>query len=174
MDLLKLTHSLKQIKLIIVDVDGTLTDGFMYYNPDGDYMKRFNVKDGMGLVLLRKAGYEIAIITSEDNEIVKARAKKLGIDKLIMGSHNKTESLKQLVEEMSITSKECAFIGDDVNDLHVMKEVGFSACPFNAVESIKQISDYISDHNGGSGAIREIAELILKTNNKPITLEENW
>jgi YrbI family 3-deoxy-D-manno-octulosonate 8-phosphate phosphatase len=165
---------LEHVKLIIFDVDGTMTDGGMYYSADGDVMKKFHVKDGMGIVLLKKAGFKIAIMTSEDSPIAAARANKLGVDATILGCHNKTDAVKTLAEEMELELKQIAFMGDDVNDLHAMDLVGFSACPADAVDAIKHIADYVCQANAGHGAVRELAEIILRTHDKLNILNENW
>lgn len=165
---------MEHVKLIIFDVDGTMTDGGMYYTADGEVMKRFQVKDGMGIVLLKKAGFKIALMTSENSPIAAARANKLGADATILGCHNKTDAVLLLAEEMGLEMKEIAFMGDDVNDLHAMDLVGYSACPADAVDAIKHIADYICQANGGNGAVREFAETILRTHDKSNILNENW
>ena len=165
---------MEHIKLVIFDVDGTMTDGGMYYSAEGDVIKKFQVKDGMGIVLLKKAGFKVAIMTSEDSPIVSTRAKKLAVDATILGCHDKTNAVKLLGEEMNLEMKDIAFMGDDVNDYHAMKLVGFSTCPSDAVEAIKQISDYVCQAKGGDGAVREFAELLLRTHNKTNILNENW
>lgn len=165
---------MENIKLIIFDVDGTMTDGGMYYNAEGESLKRFNVKDGLGIVLLKKADFKIAIMTSESSPIVTARANKLGADATILGCHNKSEAVKTLAEEMGLDLKHIAFMGDDVNDYHAMKLVGFSVCPEDAADAIKHIADYVCQAKAGHGAVREFAEIILKTHEKTNILNENW
>lgn len=165
---------MEHVKLIILDVDGTMTDGGMYYTAEGEVMKKFHVKDGMGIVLLKKAGFKIAVMTSEDSPIAAARAKKLGVDSTVLGCHNKTDAVKLLAEEMELEMKEIAFMGDDVNDLHAMNLVGFSACPADAVDAIKHIADYVCQTKAGYGAVRELAETILRTHDKINILNENW
>ena len=105
---------MEKIKLIILDVDGTMTDGSMYYTAEGDTMKKFNVKDGMGIVLLKKAGFKIAIMTSEDSPIAASRANKLGVDATVLGCKNKTDAVKLLADDMELHLEEVAFMGDDV------------------------------------------------------------
>jgi YrbI family 3-deoxy-D-manno-octulosonate 8-phosphate phosphatase len=165
---------LSQIKLLAMDVDGTLTDGGMYYTLDGDSLKRFNAKDGMGITLLQKAGIKTAFVTHSVSPIIEVRAKKLQIDELIMSTNNKEENIKFISEKYSIPLKEIAYIGDDVNDLHAMKIVGLSFAPKDAVELVKQKVDIICHSDGGHGCIREVAELILKEQNKKNYVEENW
>lgn len=165
---------MEHIKLIIFDVDGTMTDGGMYYSAEGDIIRKFQVKDGMGIVLLKKADFKIAFMTSENSSIVAARAKKFEVDATILGCHNKTDAVKLLADKMDLDLHEIAFMGDDVNDYHAMKLVGFSACPADSVDAIKKISDYVCQKNGGDGAVREFAELILRTHEKTNILNENW
>lgn len=157
-----------------MDVDGTMTDGAMYYTEGGEEIKRFSTRDGMGINLLQKSGIESAIITSENSVIAANRAKKLKIEHCVLGSKNKTEAFKELLGKTGFNTAEVAYIGDDVNDYHVMKLAGVSACPADATDTIKTVSDIICNSGGGNGAIRELAETILLAQDKPITLQENW
>lgn len=162
------------VKLVVMDVDGTITDSGMYYGTNGEEYKRFSTRDGMAVNLLRKSGIDAAILTSEDSVIAKNRAKKLGIENCILGSRNKSESLKDLLDKLNLKYEEVAYIGDDVNDYHVMQLAGISACPADATKSVKDVADYICNSKGGNGALREFAELILIMQDKPIILQENW
>ena len=166
-------QKLNKIKLLIMDVDGTLTDSAMFYSKNGEELKRFSTRDGMGITLLQLGGIDSAIITSENSDIALARANKLKIHHIILGSHNKINSIIELAEKLSISLENIAYIGDDVNDAQAMKICGATACPNDAVNHIKQIVDYICSHNGGNGAVREFAELILESQNKQLTLPEN-
>ena len=174
MENVELIEKLKNIKLLAMDVDGTLTDSAMYYSANGEELKRFHTRDGMAMNLLRKDGIDTAIITSEDSKIVMSRAMKLNIEHIIMDCRNKSTALRDLADQLELSLKEIAFIGDDINDYYVMKIAGVSACPAGATELILETADYICNKNGGNGAVREFAELILKTHNKPIHLTENW
>jgi len=165
---------LKKIKLLVLDIDGTMTNGDIYFGSTGEQLKQFYVKDGMGITLIKKANIKVAFLTSESSEIVIARAKKLKIDKTILGSKNKSSDLENLAKELQVNLNEIAYVGDDVNDLHAMKKVGFSACPADAIKSIKEISDMVLSFNGGAGAIRELTDMILESQGKPLTLTENW
>lgn len=165
---------MEKIKLIILDVDGTMTDGSMYYTAEGDTMKKFNVKDGMGIVLLKKAGFKIAIMTSEDSPIAASRAKKLSVDATVLGCKNKTDAVKLLADDMELHLEEVAFMGDDVNDYHAMQTVGFSACPSDSTDAVKSIADLVCQSKGGHGAVREFAEIMLRTHEKTNLLTENW
>lgn len=170
----ELYEKLKKVKLLAMDVDGTLTDAGMYFTENGEASKRFSTRDGMGVVLLRKAGIDSAIITSENSRIVEARAQKLAIEHVILGSHNKEFALKELCRKLKLDLEEIAYIGDDVNDAYAMRIVGISACPADSVDYIKNIANYLCKANGGYGAVREFAELILKAQNKANFLTENW
>lgn len=170
----ELKEKLASCELLVMDIDGTLTDNSMYYSSDGEYLKRFNVKDGMGITLLRKAGIKTAFLTSENSKIVETRSKKLNIDKTILGSRNKTDDIKSICDELNVDLSKTAFIGDDVNDFHALQLVGISACPSDAVESIKNVSMIHLNNKGGGGAVRELSEMILKASNKPVILQENW
>jgi YrbI family 3-deoxy-D-manno-octulosonate 8-phosphate phosphatase len=161
----KIKNKLEKIKMLAMDIDGTLTDGGMYYSAQGDTMKKFYVRDGMGIDMLNKAGILTAFITSEQSEIVIARAKKLKISKVILGSWTKDTDLRKIAEEFGLTLDEVAFIGDDVNDIPAFKVAGFRACPSDASPLVHPFVDFISTKQGGHGAIREIAEMILIAKN---------
>jgi 3-deoxy-D-manno-octulosonate 8-phosphate phosphatase (KDO 8-P phosphatase) len=169
-----LIEKIKKVKIMVMDIDGTLTDGMVYYSKNGEELKRFYIRDGMGIELLHKSGIQVGILTSENSPIVMARATRLKIEHVILGSRNKKKSLEELSENINIPLESIAYIGDDVNDLQAMQISGFSVCPVDSVESIKDVADCVLTHNGGEGAVRELAELILTTQNKPITLPESW
>lgn len=170
----ELNEKLSKIKLLAMDIDGTLTDASLYYSEHGELLKRFSTRDGMGITLLHKGEIKTAIITSETSPIVTARAKKLKIEDVVLGSHDKSGSLKELAEKYSIELENIAFLGDDVNDYHALGVAGFSACPSDAVPKIKERVDYICKTSGGNGAAREVAEMILLSQHKSIILNENW
>lgn len=170
----EIKEKLLKVKLLVMDVDGTLTDGAMYYSANGEELKRFNTRDGMGISLLHRAGIQTAILTTENTQIVQARAAKLKIDNVILGSRNKRISLEELLKTLGFKTEEVAYIGDDVNDEPAIKMSGVSACPADAVEHIKGLVDFISQYPGGNGAVREFAELILKAQDQPVTLPEQW
>jgi YrbI family 3-deoxy-D-manno-octulosonate 8-phosphate phosphatase len=160
-----LKKRLEKIKLVAMDIDGTLTDGAMYYSAEGDLLKRFYVRDGMGIDLLHKSGIMTAFITSEKSEIVTARAKKLKITKVILGTWTKGEDLERIAVEFGLKMEEIAFIGDDVNDIPAFNVVGFRICPNDASPLVHEFVDFISTKDGGNGAVRELAEMILKSKN---------
>lgn len=153
--------NLSDIKIVLTDVDGVLTDGGMYYNEKGDIMKKFHARDGMGVTLLRNKGIHTIIVTKENTLIVKQWAKNMKIEKLLDGILQKELILEQICNEYRITPKQIVFIGDDVNDIELMKKVGFSASPNDASEQTKLVCNYICRNNGGHGAFRELADLIL-------------
>lgn len=150
------------IKLFATDVDGTMTDGCMYYAENGMELKKFNFQDGMGFKLLKDAGIKTAIITTEDTPIVKKRADKLRVDYLSMGNWDKLSYVKNLCKELNLSLKEVAYIGDDINDIELLNAVGLKACPNNAVKDVKNIKNIIIlSTKGGEGAVREFIEIIL-------------
>ena len=162
--LAKRKETKKNIKLFLCDVDGTLTDGGMYYSENGDELKKFNTRDGMGFQLLREAGIKTGIITSEDTKIVKNRAKKLKVDFLYQGKRNdgKLGVAKEICERLGITLDEVAYIGDDVNCVDLLEAVGVKACPANACEEVKMIAGIqVMTKKGGDGCVREFIETII-------------
>jgi YrbI family 3-deoxy-D-manno-octulosonate 8-phosphate phosphatase len=169
-----LDEKLRLVEVLVMDVDGTLTDGAMYFGADGEVMKRFSTRDGMGITLLHRAGIRTAIITSENTPIVVARAAKLKIEHVILGSRNKKHSLTELAAKLGTDFVRIAYIGDDINDADPMKMCGVSACPSDATASIAAIADFKSTFAGGNGAVREFAEAILLAQGKAITLPEEW
>ncbi|MBB4823637.1 N-acylneuraminate cytidylyltransferase [Sporosarcina luteola] len=149
------------IKLFATDCDGVLTDAGMYYSKEGDALKKFNTKDGMGFALLKEHGVILAIITGENSEIVSKRAEKLGIEDVFLGCKDKVNAMNELLEKYNLTYEDVGYIGDDINDKNLLKKVGVSFAVNDAVEEIKKTVDFITEKNGGMGAIREIADLIL-------------
>lgn len=151
------------IKLFATDVDGTLTDGCMWYADNGLELKKFNFRDGHGFQLLREAGIKTAIITSENTPIVQKRADKLKVDYLSMGNHDKLSYMKTLCADLGIELSEVAYIGDDVNDAELLAAVGYAACPNDAHQDIKKIKNIkVLSQNGGNGAVREFVDIILE------------
>ncbi len=158
----KISLKLKKIKLVISDIDGVLTDGGMYYTAKGEFMKKFNTKDSVGMELLLKYGIKTILLTRENSEINKKRAKKIKIVDLYSNMLKKEEMIPKLLQKYSIKKDEVAYIGDDINDIEIMKLVGFSATPSDGNFEVKKISDYTCTTKGGEGAFREMADLILK------------
>ncbi len=157
-----------------MDIDGTMTDGSMYYSAQGEAMKRFSVHDGMGVTLAHRAGLATAFLTSENSEIVLKRAEKLKIGHVILGSRRKLRDLQELCEKIGTVLENVAYIGDDVNDALAMQAVGLAACPSDARPYIKSLCSYVCEAKGGNGAVRELIELILAAQGKSNTLPENW
>ena len=162
---------MKDIKLFLTDVDGCMTDGGMYYTEKGDEFKRFCVYDGMGIVLMRKAGIPCGILTSENTNIGLQRGEKLGLEYIYTGvgrvvdgvKMTKLDAANKICAELGITLENVCFVGDDVNDLDLLQHVGMAACPANAVAEVKAVPRIIHlTKHGGDGAIREVAEMILK------------
>ena len=137
------------IKLLILDVDGTMTDGAMYFSADGQVLKRFHVHDGLGIVRLQKAGVEVALISGDGSPIVRARAEMLGIRAAVIGCEDKAEVVRRLMAERELSPEQVLYMGDDVNDLCAFGEVGHTAAPANAVEEVKQAAGHITTRRGG-------------------------
>lgn len=153
---------LSKIKLLVLDVDGVMTDGSMYMMMNGDQMKKFNTKDGRGILELKKTGKEVAIISSGFYDVgVTARAKMLGIEHCYVGKRPKLEVLKEMCDQLQISFDEVAMIGDDINDLEIMHVIGFKACPKDAVQEVKNEVDIILQAKGGEGCIREFIDTYL-------------
>jgi len=161
----KILDKCSKIKILISDVDGVLTDGGMYYSENGEELKKFNTRDGMGVELLQKNQILVILMTKENSKIVLQRAKKIKIKKSYIGINKKEDKLPEICEKFKVKLENIAYIGDDINDLEIMKKVGFSASPNNAIDEIKRNSHYICKSNGGEGVLREVAELILSTKN---------
>ena len=157
-----ITLRCKKIKLVITDVDGVLTDGGMYYSSKGDVMKKFFTRDGMGVTLLRKKSIPTIIVTKERTPMVKHWAKNMKIEKLYDGIIEKEALLDKICTTFDLKSEHIAYIGDDVNDIKLLKKIGLSACPADAISDVKQICHYTCKTNGGHGVFREIADLILR------------
>ena len=150
-----------EIKLVITDVDGVLTDGGMYYDQTGNEWKKFNTSDSWGVAYCKKLNIKTAIITGEDTLIVKRRADKLKIDFCFMGVKNKSEVAEELRLKLGLEWKQIAFIGDDINDIKLLELVGVSGCPANAPEYIKHKVNHVTVKKGGEGAFREFVENVL-------------
>ena len=159
---LHLRDKLLKIKLVLTDNDGVLTDTGVYFSEKGEELKRFSIRDGMGIERLRKhAGIETIIITGEESGSVKARAKKLEIKEYYLGVQKKADVLPDIMKKNNVKPENIAFIGDDANDFELMKMIGFKVTPADGMNFIKEIADYICINKSGNGAFRELAELIL-------------
>lgn len=153
-----------KIKLFAMDVDGVLTDGGMYYTEEGEILKKFNTRDGMGIEFLRKSKIIPAIITKESSKIVIKRADKLRVDEVYIGVEDKLKVIEELANKYNLSFEEVAYIGDDINDLPVLEKVGLSFAPDDAVPEIRQAVDYVTSKKGGEGAFREAVDFILARN----------
>jgi len=157
-----LIDKILKIKLVLTDNDGVLTDTGVYFSEKGEELKRFSIRDGMGVERLRKhAGIETIIITGEESGSVKARAKKLKIKEYYVGVKKKVDVLPDILRKNNLKPENIAFIGDDANDFELMKLVGLKVTPSDGMNFIKDMADYICENKGGNGAFRELTELIL-------------
>lgn len=170
-----LKHKASDIKLLLTDNDGVLTDGGVYYSASGEELKKFNIRDGMGVARLREAGIETGIISGENSPALIQRALKLGIEELHTGIPDKSVCLDQILGNRNDLKEEnIAYIGDDCNDLEIMKRCALTATPADALFFVKQEVDYVCKNTGGNGAFREFAELIIYLNQHKEIPEEIW
>lgn len=151
----------QRVRLLCVDVDGVLTDAGMYYGPDGEVLKKFNTRDGMGLARVREVGIAVALISSEDSAIVHARAAKLRIEDVIVGAADKRAAIDGLCARQALEPGQLAFIGDDLNDLAALTCVGLACAVADAAEPVKAVAHYVTQRRGGDGAVRELCELLI-------------
>ncbi len=151
-----------KIKWFFCDIDGTLTDGGVYYSPEGELLKRFSLRDGTGFFLLRQCGIKAGFITTENSPIVEQRAKKLKIEKYIFGTHRKVEAMLEFLASEGSSLENVAFIGDELNDVKLLEASGLSFAVGDADKRVKDVSDVICDHFGGHGAFREAVERLLE------------
>jgi 3-deoxy-D-manno-octulosonate 8-phosphate phosphatase (KDO 8-P phosphatase) len=150
------------IELIVLDVDGTMTDSRITYSEDGDEIKSFNVKDGLAITSWRRLGKQVAIITGRSSNIVARRAKELRIEHFYQGIHNKKEVLEELLEKLDLKMENVAAIGDDLNDLQMLKSAQISFVPRDASAYVDKIASVILTKRGGDGAVREMIEYLIK------------
>ena len=153
---------LNRIKLLLLDVDGVMTDGRIIYLNDGGEAKAFDVKDGHGLKLIQRAGIKVGIITGRQSDIVARRAAELGIELVYQGAKDKMQPFLEILEKLGLKASEVAYVGDDLVDLPVMRLVGFSATVADASDDIKPYVDLVTSRPGGRGAVREVCDLLLK------------
>ena len=158
----KLKDKIQRVKLLILDVDGVLTDGKIIYSSFGHDIKEFDVKDGFGITLLYRAGIRSVILSARSSRTIRKRAKDMHVDAVYENAHIKLDAYNKILQKYKLTCEETAFIGDDLVDLPVLSRVGFSACTACAVKDLKDKVDYVTNHDGGSGAVRELAETILQ------------
>lgn len=155
----------KNVKCLICDVDGVLTDGLLYIDNQGNELKAFHVQDGMGLKLLMAVGIEVSVITTSQHAIIDHRMKQLGIKHYFTGQVDKTDAFNQLKTRLNLKNEDFAYIGDDLPDLAIIRQVGFSIAVANAVSQVKEFTSWQTEQTGGRGAVREVCELILRAQN---------
>ena len=152
----------RRIRLLVLDVDGVLTDGRMILSERGDELKAFHTHDGMGITLARRCGITVALVTGEKSTIAQARGTKLGVDDVVLGARRKGEVLAELMAKHGVRAEETAFMGDDLLDLPALERAGFAVAPANAVPEVRAIADVVTRAAGGAGAVRECVEVILR------------
>jgi 3-deoxy-D-manno-octulosonate 8-phosphate phosphatase (KDO 8-P phosphatase) len=157
----KVREKLEGIKMLILDVDGVMTDGRIIMDGDGREMKNFYVRDGHGLVMLQRHGIRVAILTGRTSSVVDHRARDLKITEVYQGALNKKAVFARILEKNSLAPEQTAYLGDDIVDIPVLKRVGFSAAVADAVDEVKKHVDYVTVCRGGQGAVREICEMLL-------------
>ena len=156
-----------KVKLLVLDVDGVLTNGQVWIGADGkEALKAFDIQDGLGIKLLEQSGIPTAIITGRHSKMVLARCEELGIKQVHMGVENKALALDQVLKSLGMATKDCAVMGDDWPDLAMMKSAGFRVCPAQAHEAVKEYVHFITTRAGGNSAVREVCDLILKAQNR--------
>lgn len=164
----------KDIRFVVTDVDGVLTNGQLMFTAQGEQFKNFNTLDGHGIKLLQSEGIEVAIITGRTSDMVLKRATDLGIKTIIQGREDKWVPLKEMLTERQLEPKQVAYVGDDWPDLACIRRVGLGIAVANADAAVKDHADYITERRGGEGAFREVADLILKAQDRYDSLLENW
>lgn len=161
MQKLEAKEAAKNIKMLVFDVDGVMTDGSVTYDENGVEYKTFNVKDGHGIVRMNKSGFITAIITARNNGTVTHRAKNLNFTEVYQGRQYKLPALEELLKKYDLTFENVAYMGDDIPDLCILEKVGLASCPADAVQEVKQVCNFKSIYNGGRGAVRELCDFIL-------------
>ena len=159
----KLRPRLAALKLLVLDVDGVLTDGGLWFSADGQLQKRFDVRDGLGIKLLQQDGLTLAFLSGGQGGATEVRAKQLGIDHCLVGIKDKPWALAQLQTDLGISKQHTGFIGDDLNDLAVRKQINLLITPADACAAVRRQADWVLSRNGGQGAVREAAEAILNS-----------
>ena len=157
-----LRTKLRRVRMLLLDVDGVMTDGGLYYSADGVELKRFHAHDGFGVVRAHRHGLKIGIISGRSTPVVDARAAVLRIEDVVQGTEDKVSAMRTIQKKYGFADGEFAFVGDELFDMPLLQTVGFSAAPRNARQEVKKIVDYVTTVDGGNGAVREIIELILK------------
>ncbi|MBU0730053.1 MAG: HAD-IIIA family hydrolase [Proteobacteria bacterium] len=164
----------KQIKLLLLDVDGVLTDGTITYTHGGDEIKSFHTRDGLGLRLLQEAGVEVGIITARTSEAVTRRARDLSLKYVFQGSRNKIEAYDTIISELKVKPEEIAYMGDDWLDLPILTRVGFAITVADGAAEVRNVAHFITSSPGGKGAVREVCDLIIEAKDMTQTLLEKY
>jgi len=159
-------NKIRKIRLLMLDVDGVLTDGRIIMNDAGQESKNFDVKDGHGLKMIMRYGIDVILLTGRSSSVVTHRANDLGIREVFQGILNKKDFFRQFVQERGLNPEEIGYIGDDFVDIPLLKRIGFSVAVKDAVDEVKNIVDYVTDNPGGRGAVREVCDLILRVQGK--------
>ncbi|MDQ7039092.1 MAG: HAD-IIIA family hydrolase [Aquificota bacterium] len=151
-----------RVRILLMDVDGVLTDGKLYYTDSGETLKVFDVRDGLGIKMVQRAGIKTGVISGRDSDALRRRLEELGIDEIHMGRYRKEEVLEEIMKRHRLSPEEVLFMGDDLVDVPVLERVGFPVAVKNAPEEVKKHAVYITRSEGGKGAVREVVELLLK------------
>lgn len=159
----KIQNKIKKIKVLALDVDGVMTDGKLIFDGDAKELKSFDVQDGLGLIILKRSGIKTAIITAGNSAVVQVRADYLNIDQLYLGAYPKIVAYEKMLKAFDVQDEQVCFLGDDLTDYQIFKRVGFPVAVKNAVSEVKKVAAYITKKPGGHGAVREVVEMILKT-----------
>lgn len=162
------------IKLLALDVDGVLTNGKIYYGSSGEELKAFNIKDGLGIKMLQRAGITVAIITGRESAVVTRRATELGITDIIQGREDKLQALEELCQGLGLTLAECAYMGDDLPDLSAINSAGLGLGVADAASPVREAAHWCSSRNGGDGAVREACEFILQAKGQLAAMEATY
>jgi 3-deoxy-D-manno-octulosonate 8-phosphate phosphatase (KDO 8-P phosphatase) len=170
----KLIEKMKTIRLLVLDVDGVMTDGKIIMNDMGREIKNFDVKDGHGIKILMRCGIDVILLTGRRSAVVEHRAKDIGIEEVYQGIFNKLEKFEEILQNKAFNYENIAFMGDDIVDIPLLKRVGFSVAVADATEEVKMCVDYITKKAGGDGAVREVCELILQAQGKWIDVAKRY
>lgn len=170
----EILRAASKIKLLLLDVDGVLTDGRLYYGNSGEELKAFNIQDGLGIKLLQQGGIQVGIITGRRSSLLQRRAEELAISPLIQGREDKLTALNEILDSLNISMEEIAFVGDDLPDLAVIMRVGLGITPANGSSTVANRAHWQTKKSGGDGAVREIAEMILYAQDKLESLLANY
>lgn len=164
----------EQLRLLLLDVDGVLTDGSLLYSENGVETKSFNTQDGLGIRLVQKAGVDVGIITARNSELVRRRSRELGMKYICQGIGNKFDSYKEIIRQADLKPYQVCYMGDDWIDLALLSRVGLAACPANSVLEVQDICHFITRRSGGNGAVREVCDLIIRAKGAYATLLQQF